>query len=498
MKKEKRDFLKQFRYFKILDDCVLGINGESIELKKGDIIKIYNNQLEDLVFNKGGGILWDIGYTELSRTRRIGQTQGFTLKTYPEDKPLDIIEYIRMQPNFTLKIKTELSAFMTSENGAYLTQDMIDRMFNDSKNHVELFSGKHENVSAYNKRILLEFDSKLSYHGKGLKLLGAKKEDDISEDALEESTEIATQKEQTVVAAMKIKPGLYTTESSYLSLSFFLEKGEVIDFSKPEWAFSVLNQRFMKVLARSEEITSLKKKSRIYERERKDFLPNSEVRYYRLNDNVSIKSLIQLEYYVHELKEQDGLQEVGYNFNPHRVKGILGEVERENGRITVIKVIYTNPAVYQIVDKELKKISKRLNRKEAVFMQLQEVCKRQKKSEIRRKEEAKRKGKDYFRIKMIADLASTYVREQPLSEEFKHEAYEYFKKNEKKYWETRKILGYDIDGVFWNEFYMMHLIRNQQRDNRVIQATYEQEMQEKRHNLAKALSAVHKKSDNQR
>ncbi len=42
MKKEKLDLLKQFRYFRILEDCgFIGIHDDSVELKKGDIIKIY-------------------------------------------------------------------------------------------------------------------------------------------------------------------------------------------------------------------------------------------------------------------------------------------------------------------------------------------------------------------------------------------------------------------------------------------------------------------------
>lgn len=55
MKKEIRDLLKQFRYFKIFDDCgYIGLNGNYVPLKKGDIIKVFNSQLEDFVFRKSG------------------------------------------------------------------------------------------------------------------------------------------------------------------------------------------------------------------------------------------------------------------------------------------------------------------------------------------------------------------------------------------------------------------------------------------------------------
>lgn len=493
MKKEKRDILKQFRYFKIFEDCSTIINSDYIQLKKGDIIKIYNSQLEDLLFDMHSGILWTIGYS-----RPVKKTDDFELKKYPEDRPLEIMEYLRMQPNFKLREATEFRINIDSNRVAYLTPEILYRMLNDSEHSVELMSGEYENVSTYNKRTILDFDGKLKYFGKGVKMLGGGTESDNKGNSTEFNNEIDVQEGKTPKIIDKLKSGLYTAESSHLTLPFFLNEGEIIDLSRPEYAFLALNQKFMRVLARSEEITSPKKKLRIYEREQKDFLPKTKIRYYRLKDTVTITSLKQLHgKNENGLYESDVSQDIGHGFNPLRVKGHLSVVESENGRISIIKVDYTNPAIYGIVDKELRKVSKRLTKNEATLMNLQEISAKQREEEKQRAEKAAKKGKDYFRIKMMADLASTYVKEQVLTEEFKEEAYKYRTKNEKSYWDTRRILGIDYD-LSWEDFYMMHLIRTQKKDNRVIDATYQQKMQEERQDLVSVLNAISKKNDNQR
>lgn len=496
MKKEQRDFLKQFRYFKVFEDCGLEINNDWIELKNGDIIKIYNNQLEELVFKMNGGILWDIGYSRTSNNRT-SQAKDFTLKEYPEDKPLDIIEYLKMQPNFQIKQETETGISMASDEAAYITPEIINRILNDSENSVELWGGGHEKVSSYNKRQILNFDSKINYHGKGLKMISRGKQLDIKEDTNEDTEEIQVQENKLQEMIENLKPGVYSTEGSYLSLPFFLKEGEIIDFSRPEYAFSALNQSFMKVMARSTEITSPKKKLRIYQREQRDFLPGTKIRYYRLRDNIVVNEAAQFQEELRFIRGNEDLKEIGHDFNPHRINGKVSIVESDNGRISLIKVDYTNPAVYDVVDKELKKISKRLTKKEATLIHLQEVSQKQREYEKQSAEQAAKKGKNYFRIKMIADLAATYAREQPLTDEFKHEAYEYYRKNEKSYWDTWKMLSSNYD-LSWEDFYMMHLIRTQKKDNRIIDATYQQKMQEERHDLVNVLNKISKKNDNQR
>lgn len=148
-----------------------------------------------------------------------------------------------------------------------------------------------------------------------------------------------------------------------------------------------------------------------------------------------------------------------------------------------------NPAACGIVDRELRKVSKRLTKKEAISIHLQEVSREQRKKEEKLAKEATRKGKDYFRIKMMADLASVYINEDSLTEEFSNEAFRYYQKNEKLYWDTRKTLGIDYK-LNWNVFYMMHLIRTEKKDNRLIDAAYKQKFQEKREDLANVLRNI--------
>ena len=488
MNKEKKDLIKQFRYFKILEDCYVHI-GTSVPVKKGDIIKVYNSQLENLVFSKGGGILWALGY------RSYDDSKIHKLKEYPEDKPLDIIEYLKMQPNFQLPETIQCSALVSTDDTVYVTPELLDKFFNDNVHGVNFRDGSCMRVSEYNKRQVVNFDGEFDYQGKdlGIKKLGAA----ININTNDEDSRLEAQKKSVgdlPQPIKKMKPGFYSTKSSFLSLVFFMEKGEVIDFSKPEYALLSLNQSFMNVLGRSEEITNPNKKLRIYEKEQRDFLPNTTTRYYRLKDDVNITSTLQLQYYINELKDNAGLQAVKHDFNPHRVKGIIDVVEMNNGRISVIKVVYTTPAYYQIVDKELKKISKRLSKKEATLMNLQEISKSQKEIETKWAERATKKGKDYFRTKMIADLAKTYVDEQPLTDEFESKATQYRFENEKLYHNTINILppGYHLS---WNDFYMMHLIRTQKRDNRIMDKAYQEKMQEKRHNLLDVLHKISKKDE---
>lgn len=494
MKKEIRDLLKQFRYFEIFDDCgYIDLNNDYIPLKKGDIIKVYNRQLENFVFCILDGILSSIGYNGFA------DSSDCKLVKYPEDKPLNIVEYLNMQPSFQLQETTEVGASISKDNFVYLTPELLDRLLNDRKNSIKFMNGESENVSEYNKRQILNFDGQLEYLGDSLKMLTVDATELKSSKVEREESEIQENYPETLAQIIsKIKPGVYSTQSSFLPLVFFLEKGETIDLSKPEFAILALNQNFMKALARSTEITDPKKKYRIYKREQKDFLPNTNTRYYKLKKGIDAHLLI--DYYSRELIDSSILQDIGHNFEPTRVKGEIELVEGYSEENPVIKVTYTNPAIYGIVDKELKKISKRLSRKEAIAMHSQEVSIREKKSEERKAQEAARKGKDYFRTKMMADLASTYVREQTLTDEFMHEAWEYYRQNQKQYYNVDKILNSDSDMEFEYDlsieaFYMMHLIRTDKKDNRAIDASYQEKLQEERVTLANTLDNVLRKNN---
>lgn len=171
--------------------------------------------------------------------------------------------------------------------------------------------------------------------------------------------------------------------------------------------------------------------------------------------------------------------------------GNISVVEENSERISLIKVKYTDSTIYDIVDKELKKISHRLPKREVTAINLREVSKRQRLQEEKNAKKAAAKGKDYFRIKMMADLAATYIKDQPITEEFKEKAFNYYLKNEKLYWNTYRILGScDDDNFSWDVFYMMHLIRSENKDNRLIDSAYHNKLQEKRNAFTSALGNI--------
>ena len=493
--KEKKE-LEQFRYLKILGDCFIKIYDDTIQLKKGDIIKIYNSDLEDVVFEKGAGILFELGYRgdgEKPRRMRFEDPfYDFRLKKYPIDKPLDIMEYLRMQPKVKLPVPMQLSMWIDSDVWVYLTPEIINRMFNDEENSVKLMDGNSMRVADYNKRVFKKnLDIRLQKAGRRQSLL------EFTDDSHYGLSSNNQRKDTFSLVTLEegIEPGIYRTESSYLPLTIVLPEGNIIDFSKLEYALSALNQSFMRVLANSKEITSLRTKKRINEDEQQDFIfdteTNEKQRYYRLNDdvNIDIKSISKLARRWDKESWEDVIN-IGNDYDYRRVSGEIEAVETENGRVSVIKVTYWNPATYSIMDKELQKISRRLPEKEAFRMYIKERTAKQKASEEKMAQEAIRKDKDYFRTKMIADLARTYVSKGNLTSEFKEKANEYDKDGKKSY-KIFKLLGIWLSE---EEIYMMHIIGNK-KDNRVLKNEYEEELGQQRAYLTKIFKGISKKGE---
>ena len=495
MKKEQRDALKKIRYFKVFEDCgCVSFNHIGLEIKKGDIIKILNDSLENFVFDIHGGLLDTLGYRFFGYDGNEGIPGIFNVVKYPEDKPLNIGEYIKIQPPFNLPEESEIHVVMKPDHAAYLSPEILDKFLNDSKHSVMLMDKTYMNVSEYNKKTLLNFGGKLNYHSPGVKLIES---GDVTSSS--NNNELKTQNSNTKNLSRileKVKPGCYTTDS-LLIFAFFIEGGETIDLSRPEYSFLAVNQDFMRLMANSEEITNPKQKQRIYERQQKDFLPNTKYRYYRLKDDVNVKDPRQLHESFGYLLNSDDAKKIGHNFNPGRVIGDVEVVEETPERISLIKVKYTSSTICDIVDRELRKISKRLTKREATSINLQEVSKNQRLKEEENAKKTTNKGKDYFRIKMIADLAATYIKDQPPTEEFKKKAFEYYLNNKKLYLDTMKILGY-LDDFSWDVFYMIHLIKTENKDNRIIDSAYKEKLQEKRNAFTSVLGNVLKKYDTER
>ena len=66
-------------------DCYIHLNGYSVPLKSGDIIKIYNSQLENLVFDKRGGILFQVERQSKRDNIKGKSLPSLKLEKYPDD-----------------------------------------------------------------------------------------------------------------------------------------------------------------------------------------------------------------------------------------------------------------------------------------------------------------------------------------------------------------------------------------------------------------------------
>ncbi len=494
-KAETRKYLEDIRYIRILDDCIISINESTVSLKKGDIVRIYNNQIEDLVFNKSEGILSQLGYrnnSEKTKSHDLDLSQDFRLKKYPKDDALDILKYLEIQPKVKLTKQIEISLWI-KENSVYLTQEFLNRMIEDESN-IELLNGESISTSEYNRRNIISAFKKgiqIIKYEPGNNLLpffgdGSNDKDRIND---KEKKEVGT---FCVPPTLEdFKPGIYKskTEKSFIPLTLILYAGEVIDFSKLEFALLALNQDFMKLLVRSEEITSLREKERIYKSEQKGFFGQSNIKYYRVKKTVNLNEQ-DVEYLTRHI-DRFGRTTVGHGYDIDRVWGNITAVETENERVKTIKVEFTNPAIYGIMDKEIRKIARRMNERESFHTYLNERNEKQRKIEEERIKRMKIKKDDYFRTKMLADLAKSYTMDKKYidwnieEDKFKEDAWNFYEKRIKQYNRTREVLGSELTV---EEFYMMYQIRSRFRDNRNIDNEYQMKIKENQRRLLQILS----------
>lgn len=488
-KAETRKYLEDIRYIRILDDCIISINESTVSLKKGDIVRIYNNQIEDLVFNKSEGILSQLGYrnnSEKTKSHDLDLSQDFRLKKYPKDDALDILKYLEIQPKVKLTKQIEISLWI-KENSVYLTQEFLNRMIEDESN-IELLNGESISTSEYNKRNII------SAFKKGTQIIKYEPGNNL----LPFFGDGANDNERKEVSSFCVpstledfRPGIYKskTENSFIPLTLILYAGDVIDFSKLEFALLALNQDFMKLLVRSEEITSLREKERIYKSEQKGFFGQSNIKYYRVKKTVNLNEQ-DVEYLARHIDRFDRTT-VGHGYDIDRVWGNITAVETENERVKTIKVEFSNPAIYGIMDKEIRKIARRMNERESFHTYLNERNEKQRKIEEERIKRMKIKKDDYFRTKMLADLAKSYTMDKKYidwnieEEKFKEDAWNFYENRIKQYYSTREVLGSELTV---EEFYMMHQIRSRFRDNRNIDNEYQMKIKEKQRRLLQILS----------
>ena len=504
IKEEEREDLEDFRYLEIIGDCYIHLNGYSVPLKRGDIIKIYNSQLENLVFDKGGGILFQVERQLKSNNTNGKLRPSLNLEKYPDDEPFDLIKYLSMQPNIHLTDPLEVGMWITSEEWVYLTPKIVERMLNDDKNEVKLMNGSKEKVGKYNKRILEEYAGvKVQrVESEKTKLLGLK-------DNKQEKTDNRVDEEfktfYTPEKGEEIQPGLYKTIEGYIPLTVFFKEGDVIDFSDLEYILLLVNQDFMRVLANSHEITNSEMKKRIQEDEETDFLIITDerdekqskeygddsfyiekkyTRFYRINDDIDIdiESVSKLSRIQGEICRDDF--DIGYGYDCSRVCGKIEAIESEGKRVSIIKVEYDNPAIYSIMDKELQKISTRLTKQEAYRAYIKRRSEKQKEDEEERKSKAK--GINYVRIKMIAELAKYYVKNTDLTDDFIKKAIKYDDAKGKR--EKNKL--YNILGFYpsFKELYRMHELSK--NDTRKIESMYRELLGQNRSALTNIFKSI--------
>ena len=488
-----REKLRKIRYIRILDDCHISINESTIPLKKGDIVRIYNDQIEDLVFDKRGGILFQLGYQgDGGKTKSKlfeDPCPGFELKKYPDSEPLNIIKYLKMQPKVKLIKPIKISLWIDKE-WVYLTQELLYRMLHDESD-LELNNGKTESVSQYNGRWIADAFKN------GTKVIMIENAKKMLPFFGENSNTIGKQKRNTLPVPQNpgdIKTGLYKAKegTGYLPLVNILKKGEEIDFSKLEYALLTIDQDFMKVLANSREITSLREKEKIYKLEQQGFFNGTNFKYYIIKDDIEINpdDLHYMSRISYDFEKSSKDVNVGNGYDKNRVWGEIKAVEIVNGRVTKIKVEFDNPAIYLVMDKEIRKIARRMNEREILRAKMHE------REEEQREKDAKR-STEYFRYKMLADLADSYILDGKILKDstsakesgeekktFQDKAHEYVMEHQKQYDKIWKILEFELTE---EQFYMMHLIRENFKDNRKIDAEYKNQIEQKKQSFINVL-----------
>ena len=290
------------------------------------------------------------------------------------------------------------------------------------ENEIPLLDGGSMSVSEYNRKNILSAFGKgteIIKYEVGNKLLPLFENYSNGEDSAHDK-EIHT---LVVPQSLKdVKPGIYKIKEkkSYIPLDLVLKPGDEIDFSKPEFGLLAINQDFMKVLARSREITNLKEKERIYKSELKGFFKDSNVKYYRIKKCINLNEQ-DVPYLATSADRPNKSINVGYGYDRHRVRGNISAIETINGRVAIIKVEYTNSAIMGIMDKEIRKIAKKMNQRESLHAYMLERDKKQKIKEEENKKIANEKRIDYFRTKMMVDLAKSYIMDKKYIDWYKKE-----------------------------------------------------------------------------
>ena len=400
-----------------------------------------------------------------------------------------------MQPKIKVKKPIYFSLWI-GEEWVCLTPNFLDKMNKDDIHTIEYGNGGSSTVSKHNKRVINHASKK------GIKIIKA----EFGKNSLPllpffriDSDDDNEQKKLSTICVPQtidtIDPGIYKTEKSLIPLAIFLETGEEMDFSKVEFALPLLNQDFLKVLANSREITSYKKKKEIYKSEQKGFYKGTTTKYYKLKEGINLNEN-EVHYLAKELGGYNDTIDIGYGYDNNRVWGEVSAAETKNGKVTIIEVNFGNHSICGIMDKEIRKIARPMNERESFHAYINKRTQFDRNIEKEREKRAKKKNIDYFRTKMLGDLAKSYILDEKYIEWgidknlFEEKAWDYYFKNKEKCSDISSLFD---DGISIEEFYMMHLIREKFKDNRKIAEEHQCKIKEKQASFISILKGISQK-----
>lgn len=324
-----------YRYFYVNEDIKWNTSLDEIYfIKKGNIIKIPNSVLFYKLFNNNF----------YSRVKK--NLKDFTLIPYPTDKPFDLFEFLQIQNPLIFDRTYKLNLIF--EYGEYC---LIDEWFKEKLEDSTLTkfingtsSIRENNIYELNALYDEEF---LYVAGKEKILLG---------DNLNNMLDL-------------VKKPLFNgfkSNGQTVRLAVPYYEGEKWYLTNISIALALLNQDFVKLLLNSTEILG-KEKENIFYNEYKDNLQNSNIRYYKIKNNVKVHDYRKL--FAEHLDENivDGYEYYLVNslgkilFCEHNENNF-----NQDGSIKIIAVKYFNCCTNTLVEKEIFKIADRLEYKEAV------------------------------------------------------------------------------------------------------------------------------------
>ena len=460
--------LDNIRYFKVNKDTYL----DGKKLKKGDIIRIRNEDISDsYILNT------TFRYHYLSPFERIDTIIG----EYPKDEPItykSVIEFLKGKKIQLDSYSKQFSLFVGDNHGVYLSYELAKRIFGDILNDVELdisastrgaqalFPNYPEETAIQKYKKALDLGDGLSFpmplgdYNKmkvhnvgGFTSFSEFVANDISNGDLRKNE--LREAESMVSNSVPIKPGIYNTKGEE-SVEYYMLPDEVIDFDKIEYLYNFINHRFLEFLNSTTEIRDRAEKEEIFNsivRDTIDIKDTSEqtdwvinrIRYYRVKPGVSINAsdfnVYSTDRFLSGYFKVNGCD----SFDISRVSGEIRLVEKDsNDEAKVIKVIInegTEANHAYITDMELSKIADRLSGLDLHMTRLKEIRRRNRMAIQRLREKygtnsQKTKGNKSIgtmdplerRMKLI-DIAATRVQSSSLSEEFKQKAEEFYVQN---------------------------------------------------------------------